>query len=189
MAPGTVTLTLGDVMGKGMAAAMLMATVRAALRAVDQTNSPEVAIQLIECALIHDLANSDSFVTLFHAQLNLASRKLVYVDCGHGFVFLRRSNGRVEELLPRGLPLGVLSDEIYQEGDFTFGEGDTLIVYSDGLIDALPEQSLDNDALADVLDGSVNVEEMIERLTGLVPSENAIPDDLTVVVVHCVEEN
>jgi sigma-B regulation protein RsbU (phosphoserine phosphatase) len=189
MATGTVTLTLGDVMGKGMAAAMLMATVRAALRAVDQTNSPAVALQLTECALIHDLANSDSFVTLFHAQLNLASRKLVYVDCGHGFVFLRRSDGRVEELLPRGLPLGVLSDEIYQEGEFTFEEGDTLVVYSDGLIDAMPEQSLDNDALADVLDGAMNVEEMVERLTGLVPSDDTIPDDLTVVVVHCVKEN
>jgi serine phosphatase RsbU (regulator of sigma subunit) len=185
MASGTVTLTLGDVMGKGMVAAILMATVRAALRAVDQTNSPAAALQLTECALIHDLSNSNSFVTLFHAQLNLNTRKLTYVDCGHGFVFLRRADGRVEELLPRGLPLGVLSDEIYQEGSFDFGKGDTLVVYSDGLIDALPEQSLDNEALADVLNGTKSAEEMVEKLTGLVPPEVSVPDDLTVMVLHC----
>jgi serine phosphatase RsbU (regulator of sigma subunit) len=189
MAHGTVTLTLGDVMGKGMAAAMLMATVRAALRAGDQANSPAVALQLTECALIHDLASSGSFVTLFHAQLNLVSRRLIYVDCGHGFVFLRRADGKVEELLPRGLPLGVLSDEVYQEGGFTFREGDTLVVYSDGLIDALPEQSLDNEALAAVLNGKKSAKEMVERLTGLVSPEASMPDDLTVLVVHCQYQN
>ncbi len=183
---GTVGLTLGDVMGKGMAAAILMATVRAALRAVDQNNSPAVALQLTERALINDLASSDSFVTLFHAQLNLTSRKLVFVDCGHGFVFLRRADGRVEELLPRGLPLGVLSDEIYQEGELTFRAGDALVIYSDGLVDALPEEDLDNKALADVLDGAKSAEEMAERLFGIVPQGVTLPDDLTVVVVHCL---
>ncbi len=189
MSPGTVTLTLGDAMGKGMAAAMMMATVRAALRAVDQTNSPATALQLTQCALIQDLSSSETFITLFHGQLNLASRKLTYVDCGHGFVFLRRANGKVEELLPRGLPLGVLSDEIYQEGDFTFEQGDALILYSDGLIDAVPEQALDNESLGVVLDGANNASEMVERLTALVPDEDAMPDDLTVVVVLCTGEN
>jgi serine phosphatase RsbU (regulator of sigma subunit) len=81
--------------------------------------------------------------------------------------------------------LGVLSDEIYQEGSFDFGKGDTLVVYSDGLIDALPEQSLDNEALADVLNGTKSAEEMVEKLTGLVPPEVSVPDDLTVMVLHC----
>lgn len=186
MSPGTVTLTLGDAMGKGMAAAMMMATVRAALRAVDQKNSPAAALQLTHCALIHDLASSDSFITLFHGQLNMTSRKLVYVDCGHGFAFLRRAGGRVEELLPRGLPLGVLSDETYQEGDITFEQGDALVLYSDGLIDALPEQDLNNEVLAGVLNGAKSAEEMVEGLTGLVPDKGTMPDDLTVVVVRCV---
>src|SRR6185369_6491943 len=106
MATGTVTLTLGDVMGNGMAAAMLMATVRSAVHAVSRQNSPAAALQLAELALRPDLENSDSFVTIFHAQLNVADRTLIYVDCGHGHVFLRRCDGRVEELHPRGLPLG-----------------------------------------------------------------------------------
>ena len=188
MEPGTVTLTLGDAMGKGMAAAMLMATVRAALRAVDQINKPAAALQLAQCALICDLSNSDSFVTLFHGQLDVASRKLAYVDCGHGFAFLRRADGRTEELLPRGLPLGILSDEVYQQGELTFELGDTLVLYSDGLVDALPEQNLDNHAIAAVLNGAKSAVEMVERLTRLVPSAEALPDDLTVLVAHCVEE-
>jgi len=186
MAPGAVTLTLGDVMGKGMAAAMMMATVRAALRAVDQTNSPAAALQLTECALIPDLASSESFVTLFHARLDQCLRKMTYVDCGHGFVFLRRANGRAEELLPRGLPLGILSDDVYQEGEITFCEGDALVVYSDGLVDALPEQDLNKDALAEVLAEAKSADEMVERLIGLVPPEDQQPDDLTVVVVRCL---
>ena len=74
------------------------------LRAVAQTNSLAAALQWTERALRQDLDRSESFVTLFHAQLNLASRKLTFVDRGHGFVFLSRMDGRVEELLPRGLP-------------------------------------------------------------------------------------
>ncbi|HEY7744823.1 MAG TPA: PAS domain S-box protein [Desulfuromonadales bacterium] len=189
LAPGLLTLTLGDVMGKGLAAAMLMATVRATLRAVTQEHKPAVALHLAEKALRQDLNSSDSFVTLFHAQLDLAGRSLTYVDCGHGLVFLRRAAGRVEELPTRGLPLGVFSDEGYQEGTVTFEDGDALVLYSDGLIDALPELALDNRALAGQLDGSASAREMVDRLVALVPLEVPLPDDMTVLVVRCQEEN
>jgi len=189
LAPGLLTLTLGDVMGKGLAAAMLMATVRATLRAVTQEHKPAVALQLAEKALRQDLDSSDSFVTLFHAQLDLAGRSLTYVDCGHGLVFLRRAAGQVEELPTRGLPLGVFSDEGYQEGTVTFEDGDALVLYSDGLIDALPELALDNRALAGRLDGSASARDMVERLVALVPPEAPLPDDMTVLVVRCLPES
>jgi serine phosphatase RsbU (regulator of sigma subunit) len=105
--PGVWSFTLGDVMGKGMAAAMLMATVRASLRSVAH-NRPEEALRLAEQALLTDLENSESFVTLFHAQLYGEARRLTFVDCGHGYAFLRHSNGAVSELSPRGLPLAHL---------------------------------------------------------------------------------
>jgi serine phosphatase RsbU (regulator of sigma subunit) len=188
MAPGTVTLSLGDVMGKGMTAAMLMATARAALRAIAQTEPPAAVAQWAERALRQDLDSSESFVTLFHAQLDLTSRTLTYVDCGHGFVFLRRLDGRTEELLPRGLPLGVSNEECYEEGAVTFGEGDALVLYSDGLIDALPEQEIENETLAAQLEGASSAEEMVDRLAAMVPPGTPRPDDLTVVVVRCKEE-
>lgn len=188
-APDLLTLTLGDVMGKGLAAAMLMATVRATLRAVVQEHQPAVAMQLAERVLRHDLDSSDSFVTLFFGQLDLARRSLTYVDCGHGLVFLRRAAGGVEELSTRGLPLGVFSTEGYQEGTVTFGAGDALVLYSDGLIDALPEQVLDHGTLAGQLAGATSAGEMVDRLVALVPPEVPLPDDMTVMVVRCQEGN
>jgi PAS domain S-box-containing protein len=182
--PGLLTLTLGDVMGKGLAAAMLMATVRATLRAVTQEHKPAVALQLAERALHQDLDSSDSFVTLFHAQLDLAGRSLTYVDCGHGLVFAPRCRVETATRPPWCIP-----KDGFQEGTVTFEDGDALVLFSDGLIDALPELGLDNRALAGRLDGSASAREMVDRLIALVPPEAPLPDDMTVLVVRCLPGN
>jgi serine phosphatase RsbU (regulator of sigma subunit) len=182
--PGIVTLAFGDVMGKGMAAAMLMTTVRATLRAVTLRVQPSIAVQLAEQSLRHDLNASESFVTLFLARLNVDASLMTYVDCGHGFAFLRRRDGRVEELLPRGLPLGVSSEEKYQEGGCVFEEGDALVLYSDGLIDAQTELVLDNVAFAARLEGAANARDMVDRIVAMVSSGTPLPDDLTVLIVR-----
>lgn len=181
---GVWALTLGDVMGKGMAAAMLMATVRAALRAVGH-NRPSQALRLAESAIRNDLENSESFVTLFHAQLYAAKRTLLFVDCGHGYAFMRRANGAIKLLTPRGLPLGVPGKKNYREGRIEFAVGDTLVLYSDGLIDARPEMALNNRRLAKELRGAASAAEMLERLMGLPGGEGPLPDDMTVLVAHC----
>lgn len=177
-------ITLGDVMGKGLAAAMLMATVRASIRSLGH-NSPAKAIRLAEAALKPDLDNSESFVTLFLGQLNTENRRFTYVDCGHGFVFLRRRDGTVEELAPRGLPLGVPGDKDYQEGTLDFAVGDTLVLYSDGLIDARPELKLSKTRLAEQIAGSGTAREMVDRLVDLTRQQAPQPDDVTVLVAHC----
>jgi sigma-B regulation protein RsbU (phosphoserine phosphatase) len=181
---GVWALTLGDVMGKGMAAAMLMATVRAAVRSLSH-NRPSQALQLAEAALRHDLDNSESFVTLFMGQLHAASRRLLYVDCGHGFAFVRRRSGAVRRLLPRGLPLGVPGRKTYREGSVTLETGDTLVLYSDGLIDARPELELNSRLLARHLKGAGGATEMLERLLALTEQQGPRPDDVTVLVAHC----
>ena len=185
--PGILTLTFGDVMGKGMAAAMLMATIRATLRAVTLRVQPLIAVQLAEQSLRHDLNNSESFVTLFMARLIVDASLMTYVDCGHGFAFLRRRDGKVEELLPRGLPLGISSEEKYQEGGCVFEEGDALLLYSDGLIDAQTELVIDNSVLSARLEGAASAGEMVERITAMVPPETPLPDDLTVLVLRKLE--
>jgi serine phosphatase RsbU (regulator of sigma subunit) len=171
-------------MGKGMAAAMLMATVRASLRAVGH-NRPSLALELAESAVLGDLENSESFVTLFHAQLYAAERSLLFVDCGHGYAFVRRANGEVMSLTPRGLPLGVPGKMGYEEGSLRFAPGDTLVLYSDGLIDARPELALNQQFLANQLQGTARAGEMLERLIRLAGGEGPLPDDMTVLVVHC----
>ena len=213
LAPGLVTLTLGDVMGKGMAAALLMATVRAALRAIARqgvlaANNPTTAVrepdlaqsrsfvtlfhaQLVQAAAVAlepDLTRAGSFATLFQAQLTVADRRLAYVDAGHGCVFLRRADGRVEALRPRGLPLGVLAEATYQEGSVTLWPGDALVVYSDGLLDARPELGLTHVLLADQLAGAASAQAMVDRLVALPGLSGPPSDDLTVLVLRCREE-
>jgi len=182
--PGILTLTFGDVMGKGMAAAMLMATVRATLRAVTLRVQPSIAVQLAEQSLRNDLNSSESFVTLFLARLNVDASLMTYVDCGHGFVFLRRSDGRVEDLLARGLPLGVSFEEEYQEGGCILEDGDALVLYSDGLIDARSEIAIGNGVLAAQLEGAGSAREMVDRIAAMVQPGTPLPDDLTVLVLR-----
>lgn len=185
VSPGIIALTLGDVMGSGMSAAMLMTTVRAALHTATLQNRPAAAVELAERTLQLDLERFESFVTLFHAHLDIYSRTLTFVDCGHGYVFLRRADGRCEELEPRGLPLGVLSKDCYQEGALTFKEGDALILYSDGLIDARPELDLNNLMLSAHLAGATTAEDLLALLLALPKLEGPPPDDLTVMVIQC----
>lgn len=183
---GVLTITLGDVMGKGIGAAMLMATVRAAIRSGAIHHGPAEALRLAERALLPDLESSESFVTLFHGRLDAGARTLAFVDCGHGFDFIRRADGTVEPLAPRGLPLGVQSEIGYREGILRFQPGDTLVLYSDGLIDARPELALDSAALAGLLNGAANAHRMLERVVGLTGSVDPLPDDVTVLVAHCL---
>jgi serine phosphatase RsbU (regulator of sigma subunit) len=183
--PGLLTLTLCDVMGKGMPAALMMATVRAVMRAVVRTSAPAVALQYIVAALDADLGRAEQFVTLFLAQLNIETHELTFVDAGHGHVLLRRSDGRVEALQPRGLPLGVLPDERYSEGRIVMKADDALIVYSDGLVDARPDLALTPHALAAQLRGSASAVDTVRRLVDLAALSGPPPDDLTIVVLWC----
>ena len=171
-------------MGKGMAAAMLMATVRAALHAVTLYNSPAQALHLAERALIDDLENSESFVTLFHGQLDAVRRTLSFVDCGHGYVFMRRADGTVEVLTPRGLPLGVQGGEVYLEGVIRFEKGDVLVLYSDGLVDANPQLELTHEILAQQISGQETAGEMVDMLIALTGQPDPQPDDITVLVAR-----
>jgi len=182
--PGVWAFTLGDVMGKGMAAAMLMATVRSSMRSVAH-NRPSDALRLAEQALQADLDNSESFVTLFHGQLNVADRSFIFVDCGHGFVFVRRADGTIGGLSPRGLPLGVPGQKVYEEGVISFDKGDTLVLYSDGLIDARPDLNLDSKLLAQRINGATHAQEMVDLLMGLTEHQGPQPDDITVLVILC----
>jgi serine phosphatase RsbU (regulator of sigma subunit) len=183
--PGSVALTLGDVMGKGMPAALLMATARAVLRALIQGNLPAAAVNLAARALEADLLRAASFLTLFHARLDVIARRVSYVDAGHGHVFVRRADGTLEGPQEGGIPLGILPDEVYKEGSFVLGAGDALVVYSDGLVDAHPGSTLDAATIAGHLQGAAGASEMVDRLIELADPTDSPPDDLTAMVLYC----
>lgn len=182
---GVLSLTVGDVMGKGMSAALLMATVRAVIRAMVSQHGPADAVQHTATSLDGDLARSGSFVTLFHAQLNTVTAELRYVDAGHGQALLRRASGILEPLQPFGLPLGVLSTEHYTAGTVTLDPGDVLVIYSDGLSEARPELFRDQRTLAAQITGDETAGVTAQRLVDLATATGGqLPDDLTVVVVR-----
>jgi serine phosphatase RsbU (regulator of sigma subunit) len=182
---GILSLTVGDVMGKGMSAALLMATVRAVIRAMVSQHGPSDAVQHTASSLDSDLARSGSFVTLFHAQLDTTTGELRYVDAGHGQVLLRRASGDIAPLQPWGLPLGVLSTERYSEGTVTMSAGDQLVIYSDGLSEARPELFRDQETLASHLTSEDTAGETAQKLVDLATAAGGqLPDDLTVVVVR-----
>jgi sigma-B regulation protein RsbU (phosphoserine phosphatase) len=182
---GTLTITVGDVMGKGIPAALLMASVRAVLRAVAPSCSPAAAVQTAASVLATDLTRSGAFVTLFHAQLELATGRLRYVDAGHGYVRLWRAHGGLEKLPARGLPLGVLDDERYEEGVITMDPGDVLLIYSDGLTEARPDLlRVGHNATRTAPWGPGLAMEIAQSLIDGATSAGPLPDDLTVGVLR-----
>ena len=180
-------LTVGDVMGKGMPAALLMAATRTVLRAVASDSDPASAVQSMAATLDDDLARSGAFVTLFHAQLDSSTGRLTYVDAGHGYALLRRAGGEVESLRPWGLPLGIVSDERYECGSVTLGPGDVLVVYTDGLKEARPDLWPTHEALAAQIDDGASAPEIVNRLIeeaqAWAPFRDDL-DDITVVVLR-----
>jgi phosphoserine phosphatase RsbU/P len=183
--PGVLPLSVGDVMGKGMPAALLMATVRATLRAVALENPPAAALNLLRLAMAADLERTGSFVTLFHARLDVSSRSVRYVDAGHGHVFVLRDDGTVERLESSGPPVGVGFHEPDQENVIALRPGDSLVVYSDGLVEVRPDAPLDPDAVADELRAAPSAAAMVERSLQLAAPAGPPADDLTVVVLRC----
>jgi PAS domain S-box-containing protein len=181
--PATLTLTLGDVMGKGLSGALLMATMRIALRSSSRLPSVEDAVELAAASTLRDLEKAGAFMTLFHARLDLASGRLTYVGAGHGLGVLLRADGA--HRLPRGgaLPLGVLGGQRYPQLSETLRPGDALAVFSDGVLDVHPELRRDMArSVAAIVAGAATAREMAERLAA--GPDIAIADDVTVVVLR-----
>ncbi len=186
---GELDFTVGDAMGRGMPAALLMATVRAALRTAERMRPPAAALEMVRAGLEKDLVRTEGFVTLFHGRLNAAARRLQYVDAGHAHLFVLHEDGSFANLLPRGPALGIPSPKPYEEGAFVFSPGDALIIYTDGILDAEPELELDHTTLAGRLTSGQNAAGMVAQLLETATNENSLPeDDVTAVVLRCLPD-
>lgn len=182
-APHLLNLTFGDVMGKGMSAALLMTTTRAVIRSVARDTSPEVNMRYAVNALHADLDRTNSFVTLCHLQLNLTTHILTFVDAGHGLGFIRRHGGQCDRLEPRGAPLGIFSHEPYRQGEMVLNPGDALILFSDGLLDPWPALARNPLQINDLLADGMSATAIVDRLLALPALLGPLTDDLTVVVL------
>jgi phosphoserine phosphatase RsbU/P len=129
---GRLLLALGDVSGKGTGAALLMTVLRAAVRAHWMEPSLADAVSRINRTVCQNVPSS-KYVTFFLASLDPATGRLDYVNAGHNPPILIRASGEVDKLTFGGLVLGIFEGVSYEGGSIVMEQGDTLVVYSDGV--------------------------------------------------------
>jgi serine phosphatase RsbU (regulator of sigma subunit) len=137
LSEGRLGLVVGDATGKGVPAALVMATtcgmLQLAAQALESSSPGEVLSQVNETLLARIPPNM--FVTCFYAILEPESGHLLYANAGHDLPYLHR-NGEAEELRARGMPLGMMPGMSYEEGEVSLAEGNCVLFYSDGLVEA-----------------------------------------------------
>jgi serine phosphatase RsbU (regulator of sigma subunit) len=134
---GRVGVVVGDATGKGVPAALMAEATSNMLRAVAQalgSSSPGEVLSRVNETLLARIPDN-MFVTCFYAILEPESGSLTYANAGHDLPYLHR-NGEAEELRARGMPLGLMPGMSYEEGEASLTEGDSLLFYSDGLVEA-----------------------------------------------------
>src|SRR5215207_3025135 len=135
LADGRLGVVVGDATGKGVPAALMMASTRSTLRAVAQASeSPGDALRQVNDPLATDIP-ANMFVTCFYAILEPKSGSLTYANAGHDLPYVHR-NGEAEELRARGMPLGLMPEMGYEENQTILKAGEAALFYSDGLLEA-----------------------------------------------------
>jgi serine phosphatase RsbU (regulator of sigma subunit) len=130
-------IAVGDVAGKGLPAALLMASLQGALRSLAplSTGGPaDLAGELN--AQMFSLTESARFATLFWAIFDADARSLTYVNAGHNLPMLLRSGGVLERLGTGGAPLGIFGGTPYGQATVRLTPGDLLVVFTDGITEA-----------------------------------------------------
>ncbi len=143
---GNLALAIGDVVGKGIAAALLMSAVRATLRAhVQDLYHIDEVMARVNKALCRDTLQSE-FATVFYGVLEPSTMRLTYVSAGHDPPMLLRAGGgegkaanakHIEELTSGGMAVGIDPAQRYARASVDLRPGDLLLGYTDGLTDAM----------------------------------------------------
>ncbi len=183
-------LCLGDVSGKGLPASLLMANLQATLRG--QTLLADSARECIRRCnkLLYQSTSSEKFVTLFYGILDRERHALSFTNAGHENPFLVSEGGNADRLTEGGVVLSILEEFPYQEATVSLRPGDVLVMFSDGITEAInPAQELFGEArLAAVISEhrSATASELIDRIIGAVRAyagPAAQTDDMTILVL------
>ena len=179
-----VVLTLADVMGKGPAAAILAAAVRAVLRGSAHGEEVDRAMLHAGAVLHADFSDSALFATAFHARLQASTGRVSYSDAGHGLTLVVRTDGTWERLEALGLPLGVTDEAHRERGETHLGPGDLLVTFSDGVLDLFDGTLRCVPLLAGELLDCPSADEAVQRILRLAAGAPGRPDDITVVALR-----
>jgi serine phosphatase RsbU (regulator of sigma subunit)/catechol 2,3-dioxygenase-like lactoylglutathione lyase family enzyme len=192
LGPNRLGMVIGDVVGKGIAAALLMANLQAILRsqcaiALDKPRDVLRAVNRLFCESTLD----GGFATLFFAEYDELTRRLRYVNCGHLCALLLRGNDEVERLDATGTVLGLFETWDCEMGERTIERGDVFALYTDGItesFDANDEEFGEERLLVTLrknrnLGACESIEAVVREVAKFSPSEQR--DDITMIVAKC----
>ncbi len=135
---GCLGIAIGDVSGHGVGPALLMAEVRAYLRAIAHTNpDPGEILRLVNRVILPDI-EGDRFITLLLARLEPRSRSFTYASAGHSTGYIFSADGAVKQSLPStGIPLGIMADcDFLDTEPIHLDSGDLVLFLTDGIVEA-----------------------------------------------------
>ena len=187
-----MAFAIGDVSGKGVAAALMMAKFSGDTRYCILTENAPAPTATRLNNLLCAAGIEDKFITLGLCVLDAPTRKLTLMSAGHTPLLIRRADGRVDEVGQEvaGVPLGIMEDTVYQETEVQLNQGDVVVLYSDGVTDARNRDdelydSLSNHRLlkrvAQSSGGPVAVGRAILQDIREFSAEHAQADDITLV--------
>lgn len=187
---GRLVIALGDVSGKGTAAALLMSSLHAAVHAQSASHDSLSATISAVNRYLADNIPANRFVTLFYAELDPVTGALSFLNAGHNPPLIVHSAGTVEQLASGGLPLGIKPDAEYREGRTQLQPGDVLVIYSDGVTEAVSPTGEEFGAtrLYEVVARNVNasaagIRDRIESSLTKFAQGTSAADDITLVIV------
>jgi hypothetical protein len=180
---GTPQITLADVMGKGLAAALIAASVRALLRGGSRHHTLDSAVSMSAHGLQGDLNETGRFVTLFAARLDAPTGNLTYVDAGHGLSLILDTDGGYRAMVSDGLPLGTLSDDQWAAHTAHLAPGETLMSVSDGFLDFYPDVQAALAAAVRATAATSTAEELVEKMMTFAAAQ-ASTDDVTAIIIR-----
>jgi len=172
-----VVFCLGDVMGKGISASLLMALIMGFMFEWGKKSpSPAFVLRKLNQRLTQWNPQQSTFVTMFYGVYDEEEQVLSYANAGHPAALLLRQSGQVEHLEGTGLPLGVLEESEWEEKRTAMAAGERLMMYSDGLLEAKNRQGQE-----------YGMERLAERLraTQKVTLEIALSEIESQVRSHC----
>jgi len=135
---GGFGLAIGDVSGKGIPAALLMASLQASIRGQELAGSDDLGALMANVnRMIYEASPSNRYATLFYGRYDRVTRRLRFVNAGHNPPMLFRADGGLERLEAGGPVAGLLPMAAYVEGASTLGPGDRLLLYTDGISESM----------------------------------------------------
>lgn len=187
---GKMLVALGDVSGKGTAAALLMSSLHAAIHGQVAARTPLLETVISVNEYLTDNTPANRFVTLFIAELEQETGELTYINAGHNPPLIGRADGTVEQLSSGGLPLGLMGFAEYEVGRAKLDAGDVLFIYSDGVSEAnnINEDEFGMERLTEVIRTNVHrsasgIRDKVESALSDFTGTAAPNDDITLVIV------